>query len=202
MFTDTSLEITSAVRDIIQNKDKKTSNDAYFSAVRSVNLACICLTDALTMYSLAVSIKITLGTITLERSTTLHRLAYTLATVFILSYIILEIIIIQEGKTLRHFVRMMTNATLLIVSAAILLYLKDAFNQFGAHNTQSAIRSIVTQFVVFLIAYFLLMCESIWKIYFEESAPLWQHQIFSFYHKVVILVPLNYVIYIHRKTFE
>ena len=57
VFTDTAIEMGAGVHGIIRRSvSNKDIYHTIFGVSRSINLACICLTDGLTMYSLAVSI--------------------------------------------------------------------------------------------------------------------------------------------------
>ena len=166
VFTDTLNNMSDGIYDAITRRLQQDKYDTVFGSIRSFNLACICLTDALTMFSLAISIQVALGTKDTDKAADLHKVAYILATIFLLSYMITILLVHLGSDDLRHYVRAITNFSIIIVSACILLYLKMTFNQFGAHDSKEAIRSIVIQFVVYLLAYCLLFGQDIWKIFF------------------------------------
>ena len=145
VFSSTLLDMSSTIHRLIYPVAKKNAFNKYTVPVRSVNFACIFMTDALTMYSLAISVQVVQGMTTQEKSNCRHSLAYTLGALFLLGYVIAEIVIFNdkdEAKIL-HYARASITGTIILTSTCILLYLKAQFNKFGAFDTRKAQRSIV-----------------------------------------------------------
>ena len=100
-----------------------------------------------------------------------------------------------------HKVRLVSDSTICLTNAGILIYLNHELKQFGAHNLQACIKSINRQFMIYLVAYVVLCGTDIFYAFYHE-ANFWYHIPASTIENIVILIPLNYVMYIHRFTFK
>ena len=100
-----------------------------------------------------------------------------------------------------HKVRFISDSTICVTNACILIYLNHQLKQFGAHSLQACIKSINKQFSTYLVAYAVLCGTDIFYAFFYE-ANFWYHIAASTLQSVIILIPLNYVMYIHRFSFK
>ena len=199
-FTTTSVYMGLSIHEVIHPRTYHTTFHTVLSSMNTVNQAATFLTDALTMLSLATTIRITLGEITPDGAKTLHKVGAIVAITILVCYIPASLLVRSDRKA-RHWMRAVVNISILVSSTIILFYLSAKLKRFGAHDTKKTIRSIVTQFMFYLFAYFLLLMSDFWSYIFTEPV-FWEYLFVNFYAKTVILIPLNYVIFIHRRTFN
>ena len=201
VFTNTILNAFMALIDLDNSQSWEfTSWFTYLNALKSLNLACTYLTDGLTMFYLAITVRLMLKKITKQMAMLFLKIVFAVATILILSYIPLAFTF-KERKQM-HELRVVVDLTILFVNGFILYFLRIQLSLFGVHNMKSSIRSVNQQFLVFLLAYAILCFGDIYFGLLYPNTPFFLDLLMNFFEKTIILVPINYVIYIHRETFK
>ena len=171
----------------------------YSEAALTLVYACTFWLDGLTMIWFSISLRLMLNQTTKESALQSKKILFALTLVFILLFSPL-VFLIKEPQMM-HEVRLASDSTICLMNAGILIYLNHQLKQFGAHNLQACIKSINKQFSIYLFAYVMLCGTDIFYAFFRDS-NFWYHIPATAIENTIILIPINYVIYIHRFTFK
>ena len=165
--------------------------------VKSTALATMYWTVGLSMFQLGISIQVIFEQIDRQQAKKRQTIMYTVVSCFMICYV--PVIYIFRMNNF-YEARSITDSIVIVVNMFILVFLKYKLAKFKTGEMSAPICSIYTQFFLFLLSFILITTVDFFFGFSAatQSTDFTMMHVIIFLNETIPLIPILYVLYVHR----